>query len=192
MRFLTNFGNEMVLLPVATLMLLWLARIGGWRTASFWGAALVLCGGGTALLKIYLSDCATPIAALNSPSGHASMSTLVYGGLALILGAEAPSWQRVGAGAIGAAIVLAIALSRLVLHAHSLIEVVVGCLIGTVALVLFASLYLTEKPPVRDLAPFFAAVALLLLLLHGHAVDLEPVWRKVATYLHANVGICLA
>jgi membrane-associated phospholipid phosphatase len=192
MRSLTDFGDAMVVLPVAAATLFWLARIGGWRTALLWCAALAACGGGTALLKVYFSACASPVAALNSPSGHASMSTLVYGGLALIIGAEASPWQRFAAGALGIAVVLGIALSRVLLGAHSTIEVVVGCVIGGAALALFAKTYLDAKPAVREIGPFVVVVAILMLALHGHAAHLEPLWRAIVAYLHNNVGLCRA
>lgn len=120
------------------------------------------------------------------------MSTLVYGGLALILGAEAPPWQRFATGVIGAAVVISIAVSRFVLGAHSAIEVVVGCVIGGAALALFAKTYLDAKPAVRQIGPFVVTVAVLMLILHGHAAHLEPLWHAIAAYLHNTVGLCSA
>jgi len=192
MTFLTNFGDAMVVLPVAAVTLAWLTRVAGGRTAALWCGALLLCGGGTALLKIYFGTCTAPLESLNSPSGHASMSTLVYGSLALIVGAEAAPWQRFAAAALGAAAIVGIALSRIVLGAHSMAEVALGLVIGAVALALFARRYLETRPAVRHIWPLVAAVALLILVLHGHSAHLEAVWRAVAGWLHNTAGLCRA
>lgn len=190
MNFVTNFGDAMVVLPVAAATLAWLTRVAGLRTAALWCGALLLCGGGTALLKIYFHACAAPLESLNSPSGHASMSTLVYGSLALIVGTEAAPWQRFATATVGAAAIVGIALSRIELGAHSMAEVALGLVIGGTTLALFARGYLEARPTVRHVWPLLATVALLLLVLHGHTAHLEAVWRAIAAYLHNTAGLC--
>ena len=192
MTFLTDFGDAIVVLPVAAATLAWLMRVAGLRTAALWCGALLMCGGGTALLKIYFGACAAPLESLNSPSGHASMSTLVYGSLALIVGAEAAPWQRFAAAALGAAAVAGIAISRVTLGAHSMGEVALGLVIGGATLALFARRYLEVRPAARQIGPLLAGVALLMLLLHGHTTHLEAVWHAIAAYLHNTAGLCRA
>jgi membrane-associated phospholipid phosphatase len=190
MRFLTDFGDAMVVLPIAAATLAWLARIAGARTAGLWCLALLACGGGTALLKIYFGACAAPLPSIASPSGHTSMSTLVYGSLALIVGAEAPSWQRFATAAMGAAAVIGIALSRVTLGAHSVEEVLLGLAIGGSALALFAPRYLEARSAARNVVPLAAVVVALMLLLHGHSAHLEALWRGIAAWLHNTGGLC--
>jgi membrane-associated phospholipid phosphatase len=192
MRFLTNFGDAAVLAPLAAAVLFWLFGIAGRRLAIVWGEALLLAAGSTALLKILLFACGSPGAALESPSGHASMSTLVYGGLALIVGSESAAWPRLAAGAAGAAAVVAIALTRLLVGGHSLSEVAVGLAIGGAALLFFARSYLAERHDGRQIWPLLAAAAILALALHGHISALEPVWHRVALYLGDATGFCRA
>jgi membrane-associated phospholipid phosphatase len=192
MRFVTNLGNSVVVLPVAAAMLVWLAVLVGRRSAVTWCWALLVAGGGTALLKILLSACGAPSGALESPSGHTSMSTLVYGGLALILGAETEAWERLAAAALGTAMVAAIALSRIALGAHSALEVVVGFLIGSAALALFGRAYLHDRRAGRQLWTLVAAVVVLAAALHSHPAQLEPVWHKIAIYLRDTTGLCSA
>jgi membrane-associated phospholipid phosphatase len=72
------------------------------------------------------------------PSGHATMSTLVYGGLALVHRRHVPSEGTVAA-ALAALVVLAVSLSRVVLGVHYLGDVLVGLLVGAVALAGFAA-----------------------------------------------------
>jgi membrane-associated phospholipid phosphatase len=192
MGFLTQFGDAIVTLALAAAILLWLAVFVGSRLAAVWGGAVLLAGGGTALLKIYFSACGTPLDTLQSPSGHTSMSTLVYGGLALILGAEAGPWQRLTAGAAGAALVLAIAASRVLLGAHSLVEIGVGLLIGAAALALFARRLLAARPMSGQVWTLVLAAAALAFLLHGHEAELEPVWARLAALFRDTTGLCRA
>ncbi|HXQ52378.1 MAG TPA: phosphatase PAP2 family protein [Stellaceae bacterium] len=192
MGFLASFGDAVVVLPVAAVTLLWLATLVGRRVAMTWCWAVLLAGGATALLKIWLSGCATPIDGLESPSGHTSMSTVVYGGLTLVAASEAESWPRVALGAAGAALVLAIAVSRVTLGAHSAIEVVVGLVIGGAALALFARAYLRDRQAGRPIWPLLTAGIILALALHGHSAELEPLWRRIAAALRNATGLCRA
>jgi membrane-associated phospholipid phosphatase len=64
------------------------------------------------------------------PSGHALGSTMVWGGLALVLDRET---RRLRFGFAGA-VIAGVALSRLVLGVHYLVDVVVGVALGVVAL----------------------------------------------------------
>ena len=189
MQFVTNFGDEAVLLPLAAATLIWLWRMVGRRSALMWCGAVLICGGGTAITKIYLGACTTPIDTLDSPSGHTSMSTLVYGGLALIAGAESETWPRVAAGTAGAALVVSVALSRIALGAHSPAEVAAGLVIGGVALALFARTYVQQRGAVQRIWPLLAAATIVALALHGYHVQLEPLWRALAQAF-GRTGLC--
>ena len=193
MRYLTNLGDAAVVLPVAALILLWLLDLAGQRIAVLWCCALLVAGGGTALLKIYVDACSAPVPGLDSPSGHTGMSTLVYGGLALMIGTETASWRRLAVGAAGVAIVATIALSRVLLGAHDLIEVVVGLLIGSAALALFARSYVgVPAAGQRRIWPLAFATSILAaaLALSNHPVQLEPLWHMIADNLRSATGFC--
>jgi len=195
MRYITNLGDAVVVLPVAALILLWLLDLAGQRIAVLWCCALLVAGGGTAFLKIYIDACTVPIAGLDSPSGHTGMSTLVYGGLALMIGAETASWRRLAVSAAGVAMIAVIALSRVLLGAHDVIEVVVGLLIGGTALALFARGY--AGMPIdgaRRIWPLAIATSILAaaLALSDHPTQLEPFWHLIADNLRKATGLCRA
>jgi membrane-associated phospholipid phosphatase len=195
MRYLTNLGDSAVVLPVAAFILLWLLDLAGQRIAVLWCCALLIAGGGTALLKIYIDACTVPIAGLDSPSGHTGMSTLVYGGLALMIGTETASWRRLAVGAAGIALVATIALSRVLLGAHDVIEVVVGLLIGGTALALFARGYVgIPIDGARHTWPLAIAASILAaaLALSDHPTQLEPLWHLIAENLRNATGLCRA
>jgi PAP2 superfamily len=126
--FITNFGDLAVLLPIAVTVLTWLL----WspdsrRSGAAWAVAVVFCGGSIALLKVYFSAC--PTGTIDSPSGHAALSFLVYGALALII-AERSKQLTVPAIAAGLGLALAIAGSRIVIGAHDGVDVLIGLVIG--------------------------------------------------------------
>jgi len=71
------------------------------------------------------------------PSGHATMSTLVYGGLVLVHRRHVPSEGTVAA-AVAGVVVVVVSLSRIVLGVHYLGDVLAGLLVGAVVLACFA------------------------------------------------------
>jgi len=64
------------------------------------------------------------------PSGHALGTTMVWGGLALVL----DRWTARARFGVAGAVVAAVSLSRLVLGVHYLVDVLVGVALGAVAL----------------------------------------------------------
>jgi membrane-associated phospholipid phosphatase len=182
MHFLTNFGDLAVLLPLSAVMLVWLLSLRPRSSAIWWVVAFSLCVGLTALLKMYLYAC-EPAAELQSPSGHTSLGTLVYGGIALVVAAEVTGWQRVLALGSGILVVGGIAVSRIVLGAHSPLEVVLGALIGAAALALFAREYLVHKPAAPSLRPLMLALVLFTAVLHGEALHAEEMLHAIGLYL---------
>jgi membrane-associated phospholipid phosphatase len=137
---LTDFGDLAVLIPVSAVILLWLLRNSS-RAAPQWVFALSLCIGLTALLKIAFHAC-PPADNMHSPSGHTSLSTLVYGALTLVSATAWPGLHRVLVIAGGAGLILAIGVSRLLLDAHSVAEVGLGLVIGAISLAMFSRQYL--------------------------------------------------
>ncbi len=130
---LTEFGDTAVLMPLAAAMLLWLLAMRSPRDAAWWAIAVALCVGTTVLLKVWFYGC--PAAAdLHNPSGHTSLSTLVYGAVALVTASQIQGMQRIIAVGGAAGFILVIAVSRLLLHKHSTAEIAVGLVIGIAAL----------------------------------------------------------
>jgi membrane-associated phospholipid phosphatase len=188
---LTNLGDSIVTLPIAAAVLAWLAIWGDRRAALAWLGALVACGAVTALLKIYFKACPVPGLELDSPSGHTSMSLYVYGGLTLITAGQYRQWRRHAVLALGALLILAIALSRAVLEYHSTLEVVIGLIIGTAALVLFWLLYRRRRPARMPVWPLWIAALLPIVFLSGRSISAEGLLHRIAIYIHAIVGFCV-
>ncbi len=179
---LTEFGDAAVTLPLAAAICLWLLLSGAVRAAGWWGVSVMLCCGVTAVLKIEFWGC-PPIADLHSPSGHTSLSTLLYGATALIAAVESGEWRPRIAIAAGLCLVLAIGASRLLLDAHSVPEVIVGWLIGGAFLALFGWKYRRSRPPNARLAPLLAGMAMLALVLHGSELRAEEFLHRITGHL---------
>ena len=179
----TDCGDLASLLPIACVLTLWSALIGKHGILKGWLAALALCIGGTAILKIYFFACPL-FSDIHSPSGHTSLSTLVYGTLTFVVARALGDWRRWVAVLAGASFIACIAISRVIVEAHSIPEVLLGSVLGLAALFLFAAAYLRDTPTKAYLAPLITISAMLVILLNGHELRAEEFLHHIATYLN--------
>jgi membrane-associated phospholipid phosphatase len=178
---LTELGDSAVLMPIAVAMLAWLLLMRAPRIATWWAVAVAFCIGLTVALKVSFYGC-PPAADLRSPSGHTSLSTLVYGAMALVTATESTGWPRLAFVGGGAGLILAIALSRLLLHAHTAPEVGLGLTIGISALAVFTRTYLRYRAKEMGLR-YHAELWLLPLFLAGGLVIALLGWQLRAERL---------
>jgi membrane-associated phospholipid phosphatase len=184
---LTGFGDTAVLMPLAAAMLVWFLAMRSPRDAGWWAIAVALCIGTTVLLKVSFYGC-PPTADLHNPSGHTSLSTLVYGAVALVTARETEGMRRILAVGGAAGLILVIAVSRVLLHKHSVAEITVGLVVGTGALALFGSRYMPNRAREMSLLPLFIAGAILVSVLHGRELRADEFLHQIASYLsiHCN------
>jgi membrane-associated phospholipid phosphatase len=153
--------------------LLWFGRR---ADAVAFGAALTVSLLTTLVAKLAFHACGSEIPAfgIESPSGHASFSGVFYGCVALIVAAGRPLWQRIGIYAGTALFVLFVGVSRVVVEAHTLPDVVAGTLIGMIAILAFQALRGPSRLfvlPTRVMAlgiPASAVLALTILVFARH------------------------
>ncbi|MCE2575147.1 phosphatase PAP2 family protein [Komagataeibacter sp. FNDCR2] len=135
-RFITDFADQGDILPVVatvTAVMVWRE----WRRgASVWLGTVVLTLALMLVLKIVgLCYAVSMQAPVFSPSGHVASACLVYGSLLIMMGREAfiglPTLTMVPLMFVAAVM----AYTRLVLHAHSVSEVITGAMIGSIAAV---------------------------------------------------------
>jgi membrane-associated phospholipid phosphatase len=153
---LTEFGDIAVLMPLAAVMLLWLLLMRSPRAAAWWAIAVAVCASLTAMLKVSFYGC-PPIPDLRSPSGHTSFSTLVYGAMALVTATERIGSRRIIAISGGVSFIVAIAVSHLLVYAHSALAVGLGLVIGISSVSVFGQGYLRDRPARVWLSPVFVA-----------------------------------
>ena len=143
----TELGDSFVNICLSGAVLLVLLGKRCYRTAGFW--AITVLGGlaGVQLLKwtIHLPRPVTlyhGASAYGFPSGHTTMSVILYGFLAIILVRGLSSVRRWGVFAAALLISFITAISRLYLGAHWLSDVLGGFFIGTAWAALLGIAYL--------------------------------------------------
>jgi membrane-associated phospholipid phosphatase len=187
---LTGFGDTAVLLPLSLVFFIWLLATHSVATALIWLAIAVACNFVIGVLKIYFLSCPAGDM-LRSPSGHTGFGILVYGSIALVLAASTHRrWLRRLTVALGAALVVLIALSRLILHNHSPLEIVIGAAIGVVALAVFARFYRTGSGRSRSVLALVAIALLVAVIFHGEQVEAEGFLRGLGKEIGLSGEAC--
>lgn len=192
--FITEFGDQAVILPFAITVAITLAAAGARREALIWSAALVVALAGSLFAKIVFIPCGHLLPGLDirSPSGHTTAAVAAYGGFATLwVKLTRDSWTRAAfiAGALAAC--FGIAVSRVLLGAHSMQEVSFGAAIGLLAPII---LYRVE-PPASEPRPQPTLLLLLLplsltFLFHGATLPVENRIDWAAKAIMAWLGIC--
>jgi len=181
MRFLTDFGDSAVLLPLSAVVLIWLLVTRSVGAAIWWLGVLIVFGAVIGGLKMLFFAC-PPAVDVRSPSGHTGFSMFVYGSIAAIFAAQRQSaWSRWAIMLAAIALVVGIAISRVILHMHSARETVIGFLIGAAAVGVFFFGYQRTARSRRLTAPLLFAVVLTATVFHGARLNAE-------TNLHALGG----
>jgi hypothetical protein len=175
-------------MAAAMVLLLWLFES---RAAGLaWLLGFAICAAITGLLKLGFLTCAEAWGVgILSPSGHASMSTFVYGALSLIIANQSRRW-RVPVLVFGLLWIGAIAVTRVLLHAHTRAEVVIGLIIGLTSLSVFAWKYLRLSHSKLDLRAIGMAGALIFAVLYGVRLPMESFLEKFAGTVRARTLLC--
>ncbi len=176
LHFLTDFGDQAVILPLVVVTGVVLLLVGWWRGAVAWFFAVPATLGLVLVGKLSTIACQSllPPIGLFSPSGHTASAAVVYGGvLALLL----PRRNRRGslgwALLCGAAVAGLVGFSRLALEVHTTADVIVGGMIGCAGVVVLAWLAGPRPALPRAWMGLTAAVLLVALLFNGRHVYAE-------------------
>ena len=189
---ITGLGDAARLLPAAAVLLLYLLQTRSWRAATGWVAVLTLCAGLTVVGKMLFHACGSQFPALDirSPSGHTSLSTTFYGCGALILSSDQSWGRRFAALLTSLGLTLAIAASRVALHAHTVDEAAAGLAIGLVCVALFAAHYLPRTIHFPYWPIPAMAILALALLTHGRHLSVEGLLDRMADRLRLAQYFC--
>ena len=90
----------------------------------------------------------------------------------------------------GIAFVLLIAVSRVVLGAHTPLETGFGLAIGVGALAVFTRGYLSDRPLAAPLRPLMLAAAVLIVFMHGRQLHAEDLLHTIGIYLQIGAVAC--
>ena len=153
------------MLPVAVLIAVGWAASGWWRGLYAWLTAIIGVLGTMAVLKYIFFACAGPLGqyGIASPSGHTAASTAIYGGALVLVLRDRVPWFALAATPLAFGTIFGI--SRLVLGAHDLLEVLLGGAIGLTGVALLVVLA-GPRPPVK-VWPVCVSVGAIIILLHG-------------------------
>jgi membrane-associated phospholipid phosphatase len=135
-RAVTGFGDIAVVGPVAAAIALWLMRCVTRSAALRFAWPVAASFVAITLLKMVMRAAGGAFGgsafalSAGAPSGHMAMSTVVYGGLSLVLLKRGCSPFAVLAAVVTVLLLAGIAVTRVTLHAHLPADVAAGLLIG--------------------------------------------------------------
>lgn len=169
-RTLTYFGDSMLLIPTAVIIALVLPwKSDNRRTVWYWLLAFGLAGLLVSISKIMFLGFGIGSARYNFTgfSGHSAMSATLWPVMMWLISGRWPTLWRALTIGIGYLIPLMVGLSRLVIHAHSVSEVLAGLMLG---FTLSSAFLLSQRrTALKGFSVVQVAVAFLIpLLLMGH------------------------
>jgi hypothetical protein len=183
-KFLTDFADQAVILPLVFAIAAALAFQGWIRGAVVWLGVIFVTFGTILVLKLFFLGC-TPLFGpmdIRSPSGHVAAATVVAGGLASLL-----LRQRKGILPVALLAGAVIGASRLILGNHSLPEVIVGAVVGLAGAV--ALLHLSGPPPRLRPGRLVLIVVVVAAAFHGFHLRAEAAIhhsaRRIAWFIPA-------
>lgn len=155
-RFLTNFGNLAVALPVACVAVLWLWQRRRTDLAMIYGLNVALALAAAVVLKVLsreaggvLTDTDYPLSDA-APSGHMTAAVAIYGGIAVLFAVSSRGLTPVFAGLLAFILIACVGVTRVTLGAHTPADVLAGLLTGGV-FVLLIGFAARRGPQVRGL-----------------------------------------
>ncbi|UPG87763.1 phosphatase PAP2 family protein [Luteibacter aegosomatis] len=191
-RLVTALGDSALLLP----LIAWLAVCLAWidrrpRDALRWLAAAIACGGVVALSKLLFMGWGIGPPGLDYTgfSGHTALSLLVWTSMGALL--VRGRWR--GAAIVAGLLVgIGVAISRLALEVHSVSEVLLGALAGSLSAAWFIG-GTPASPDVSPSRPWTMAVGVMAigLLCYGRVFPSQHLLQDVAKALsgHGHVFV---
>lgn len=146
MVFFTMLGDGIVVTAIAVVVTLYLFAKKAWRR----GTGFIIAMAGTAafvpLFKLLLHrsrplDLYTGAHAYSFPSGHATLTAVLFGICAVLIAHELTRWAKASIFTVTAALVITIGFSRVYLGAHWMSDVLAGLLFGTAMVAAFAFVF---------------------------------------------------
>jgi membrane-associated phospholipid phosphatase len=184
-RYLTDFADQAVILPLVLATAIALAAQGWRRGALVWLLVVAATFAATLTLKLMFLSCSPLFGPMDirSPSGHVAAATVVAGGLAAMISRRRASILPV---ALMAGMVIGV--SRLVLGMHSLPEVVLGALVGLIGAATL--LYSAGTPPRLSIAPLITVIVVVATVFHGLHLPAEAAIRHTAFRVAQFIPVC--
>ncbi len=185
---ITALGSSGLTLAFAFMIAVWLAYDDAWRRATAWLLGLGMAIAVVAVTKIAFLGWGIGVRAWDFTgfSGHAMLSTAVYPTVFFLMMARKNAAIRLLGIAVGLMVGVGVAISRLVLNAHSPSEVISGWLIGMTVALLFIACSWDAQPRRWFAATMGVSFACILVALHGNAMPAHYWITQVALQLSGH------
>jgi membrane-associated phospholipid phosphatase len=187
---LTSAGDSAVLLPLIGWITLWLTIPAPTRRDGLrWILAVGVCGGGVTLSKLLFMGWHVGIPGLDYTgiSGHSAMSMLVWPTTAALLFRRGDTRWCVLAIGVGVCLALGVAVSRVLLSAHSVSEVILGSGYGLLICAGFLRVQPdAQKVSARAIALFAGMGLLIALICYGRVFPSQHILKQVAMELSGH------
>jgi membrane-associated phospholipid phosphatase len=184
-QLLSAFGDPFLTLPLAGIILCWLALSGQRRVALAWALFFCLAVTLVGLSKFAYAGWGVHISSLHFTviSGHTMLSSAVYP-LALYLCAQGRGARTAHAAAlVGVLFALVIGVSRVMVGAHSQSEVVIGALLGLAVSSVSIRTLARAAQPLAPTLRFVLLCAATTFACYGHAAPIQQWVVKTAPQL---------
>lgn len=185
---ISSFGGSTFMLPAAAAIAVWLLAGGAWRMALWWCGSFAFALTIVAATKIAFVGWGIGIDALHFSgiSGHAMRASAVYPVIFYLALQRSPRPVKTSGVLLGLAIALLIGVSRLVLHTHSVSEVVAGWLLGGALGIGFIMMSARWPKPLLNRKLIGLSLLVLLPTAYAKPVPTEAWINAVALYLSGH------
>lgn len=186
MVLISQLGDSVVNVPLVLGLALWLSWQRQWLAVGHWLAAAAFGGFATVIIKQALqiprpTQIYEGLVTYAFPSGHVTLSTVLYGFLAVLIASDMTPSRRWLPYAAVAPIITAVAVSRLYLGAHWLSDVLGGLMLGIAGVALLGIAYRRHLRSTPD-AHQIVAIAALLVAIAGTWHIAEHHQREMIKY----------
>jgi membrane-associated phospholipid phosphatase len=182
---ITQFGDTSLLLPAAILISVWLVAANHRKLAALWTFLYASAMGVVSATKIAFMGWGIGIPAMNFTgiSGHTAFATTVFPVLFRLAASKRSCLAQRTAVCSGFLLSYLIGVSRLFVNAHSLSEVIAGCLLGSALSYFFLSkLVKAGEITIHWPLQFISAISLCGFLLMSPAPT-QRLLKEIAAYL---------
>jgi membrane-associated phospholipid phosphatase len=184
--FITDLADQAVILTLV--LAIGIALLGqGWRRgAAAWVTAVVATFAAMLVLKLTFLACSHSFGTpdIQTPSGHVAAAAVVTGGLAALL-----FRRRASVLPVAGIAAIVVGVSRLVLGAHSLPEVVLGAIVGLAGALALPRLA-GPPPPGLDVRRLAIVVVGIVVVFHGLHFPAEAHIRATAHRVAQMLAVC--
>jgi membrane-associated phospholipid phosphatase len=182
---ITSLGSVGVMIPLALAVAAWLALGYPWRYAACWLAVLGAASVLVALTKIAFMGWGVGVRDLDFTgiSGHAMVSSAVLPVALFVACLPGRRWLRAFGVSAGVLIGMVVGVSRILLNAHSVSEVVTGCGLGALAALVFVVFAWRAESGKLAAAPVAVSLAMVAITLHGISVPTQRWITDIALHL---------